>query len=86
MGGTMFGGNQVNDAGLQQVVPGVPGAANTGAGGSGAAINQVAVNPGEVLGGNGGSGVCIVTEWCWGSGAVGGGGAPVANWPCGFDD
>ena len=78
LGGAIFGGNGVLNAGLGQALPGLPGYPNTGAGGTGAAVNQVAAT--EVLGGNGGSGFCIVTEYCWADSAPG---TPGCDCDCG---
>lgn len=58
-GGGRGGGN----AGT--MVAGVAGAANTGGGGGGGWSNYVAQGATVILGGAGGSGICIVTEYCF---------------------
>lgn len=65
-GGSSWAGGASNFlTGPQASHPGATGAANTGCGGGGAILNQIG-NPGFVEpGGDGGSGVCIVTEYCW---------------------
>lgn len=67
-GGTMWGGNVMGDVvgeGASQAGHGVY--PNTGSGGTGGCINQLVV-AGTVLGSPGGSGICIVTEYCWADG------------------
>ena len=89
-GGQMWGG-AVGDPliGVGQTWPGSPGTANTGAGGNGAVINQSTAINTTIIGGSGGSGVCIVTEYCWADVAPGEdcgcapGGARIAG---GFDE
>ena len=64
-GGWIFGGTAVNDVGIAQASNGTDGAANTGAGGSGACVNQSAAQSGaQFYGGSGGSGLVTVTETC----------------------
>jgi hypothetical protein len=62
-GGQLFGGNSVLDCPSSAGIPGIPGWPNSGAGGSGAIMNQFAT--GSFPGGIGASGFCIVTEYCW---------------------
>jgi hypothetical protein len=63
-GGCIFGGTSSVVVAPANAANGVPGASNTGAGGSGAAINQLGTLT-VYNGGAGGSGLCIVTEYCW---------------------
>jgi hypothetical protein len=87
MGGVIFGGNQSNDYGVG-IGPGANALPNTGAGGQGATANQTASSPGVVTsGGDGGSGLCIVTEYCWSDGSASASCAPGArvSWPGGWD-
>jgi len=65
MGGWVFGGNVVVDTGPAAYNEGAPCWPNTGAGGVGGCANQIAPPIGIVYGGAGGSGICIVTEYCW---------------------
>ena len=65
LGGTMWGGGNTNDVGYPGQAAGANGSANTGAGGQGAVSNQVSAPTDTILGGAGGSGLCIVTEYCW---------------------
>jgi hypothetical protein len=65
MGGALIGGNRIVAVGAGAAAPGAYGWPNQGGGGGGGAINQMATNPGVQLGGIGGSGLCIVTEYCW---------------------
>jgi hypothetical protein len=63
-GGQILGGSQTTAFGPGQIPGGVPGSPNTGAGGSGALLNQLAT--GAISeGGGGGSGLCWVDEYCW---------------------
>jgi hypothetical protein len=94
MGGWIFGGTSTGQTVGGAVNGGLAGAPNTGAGGSGAANNALAQV--AVAGGAGGSGLCIVTEYCWadtvddGCGCGPTGQARVAiggqGWQGGFDD
>ena len=61
-GGTMFGGATSVVAGHNTVVAGSPAHDKTGAGGTGAASNLAV---GSQPGGKGGSGTCVVTEYCF---------------------
>jgi hypothetical protein len=62
-GGTVWGGSSPGfDVGEGGSQPGNVGWPNTGAGGTGGAVFN-GVNP--AAGGDGGSGICIVTEYCW---------------------
>jgi hypothetical protein len=62
-GGVMWGGNYNGyNADVGQTTVGMPGDPNSGAGGGGGASNQATA---ACLGGDGGSGICIVTEYCW---------------------
>lgn len=63
-GGSVFGGSGTGEVGPGEYAAGQGAWANTGAGGGGAMVNQV-ILPAEILGGVGGSGICIVTEHCW---------------------
>jgi hypothetical protein len=65
LGGTVFGGNATENAGPGAVSQGWTSYNNTGAGGGGALSNQAPANANAMPGGTGGSGVCIVTEYCW---------------------
>jgi hypothetical protein len=78
MGGQLFGGSY---AGAHTVgnTPGSNGLPNTGAGGSGAISNQTLTGAPIILGGNGGSGLCIVTEYCLAT--TGSGGSGCVNVP-----
>jgi hypothetical protein len=71
-GGTVFGGSGTGVIGPGEYAAGQAAWANTGAGGGGAMVNQI-VLPGLILGGAGGSGICIVTEHCWADTDSGGG-------------
>lgn len=73
-GGAMWGGNNVaNHTSVGQYLGGLDAWGGTGAGGNGAIINVVpAATITQALGGYGGSGICIVTEYCW-AGSEGGG-------------
>jgi hypothetical protein len=91
-GGALWGGNQPPEevanatAYPASAFPGGAGASNTGAGGTGGAASRIA---GGSAGGAGGSGQCIVTEYCWADVAPGEdcgcapGGARIAG---GFDE
>lgn len=63
LGGVLMGGNQSLDVGVGNYAQGPNALPNTGAGGTGACINQSTHNNLTVLGGEGGSGLCIVTEY-----------------------
>lgn len=65
LGGVLFGGNVSLDVGVGNYYVGASAYPNSGAGGTGACINQSTHNNTTVLGGSGGSGICIVTEYCW---------------------
>jgi hypothetical protein len=66
LGGVMFGGNSNTTVGPGAQSGGFGSHANTGAGGSGGVNNQVGVGtPSVPAGGAAGSGICIVTEYCW---------------------
>jgi hypothetical protein len=67
LGGWIFGGTTQTSAGVGGSVPGGSGAPNSGAGGSGAVVNQMVspVDDPNGTGGTGGSGLCVVTEYCW---------------------
>lgn len=67
LGGTMAGGNGVDLVGTGGYRIGRNGAPGTGAGGTGGVINHASVPGGSlpVVGGLGGSGLCVVTEYCW---------------------
>ena len=86
-GGQVFGGNLTGEVGPHAATNGPDGYANSGAGGGGAAVNQLVAA--QFNGGTGGSGVCIVTEYCWADVAAGEdcgcapGGARIAG---GFDE
>lgn len=93
MGGSIAGGVQSEVVAPTTAVNGVPGYANTGAGGGGAVQNQ---DPGGgAAGGTGGSGICWVMEYCFsfsggpgGCDPCGGGMARVAapqGWSGGID-
>jgi hypothetical protein len=63
-GGSLFGGSTPQAIrGPGQFAGGTPSIPNTGAGGGGAVINQI---QGAEGGANGATGVCIVTEYCFG--------------------
>lgn len=64
MGGSMWGGTRTVNVPPQGAANGAEGYANTGAGGGGGVCNTI-VPSGNIIGGNGGSGICIVTEYCW---------------------
>jgi hypothetical protein len=64
-GGAIFGGSVATIAGYASFNDGANGMPNTGAGGTGACGNQVGPPPVTQGGGAGGSGICIVTEYCW---------------------
>lgn len=81
MGGTLFGGNSLVNVGVGQAMDGENGADHTGSGGQGGGVNQVLATA-PAVGGNGGSGFCIVTEYIdTGAGGGGGGGGDECN-PC----
>jgi hypothetical protein len=95
-GWTLAGGAAATIADIGNYAYGAPGAPNTGAGGGGALINQYPTADAEITGGNGGSGICWITEYCWADSSDGGaddccGGARVAiehgggSWGRGFD-
>jgi hypothetical protein len=63
-GGQVFGGNVTGEGGPHTLSNGPESYANSGAGGGGALVNQL-VSATSPLGGTGGSGICIVTEYCW---------------------
>lgn len=79
MGGAILGGNSITVAGAPGTSNGNPGAANTGAGGSGGMINQAP--PSTAVGGAGGSGLCVVTEYCWADASGGSGSSGCVNVP-----
>jgi hypothetical protein len=64
IGGQIFGGNSTVNTGKGNALPGNGAYPNSGAGGQGACINQMAAAVSQ-FGGAGGSGFCIVTEYCW---------------------
>jgi hypothetical protein len=64
IGGQIRGGNAAGITGKGGAQPGNAAFPNSGAGGQGACINQL-LTATTTLGGNGGSGVCIVTEYLW---------------------
>lgn len=72
IGGQIRGGNATVNTGKGNALPGDNGYPNSGAGGQGACINQL-LTATTTLGGNGGSGICIVTEYLWADLASGGG-------------
>jgi hypothetical protein len=63
-GGSIFGGTQTANVGGGGALGGEPGLPNTGAGASGGVLNAYPTVNAEYGGGTGGSGVCIVTEYC----------------------
>jgi hypothetical protein len=63
-GGQIFGGNTNSYVSTGGFDSGKNAQANSGAGGSGAIVNQSST-AGVPPGGAGGSGLCIVTEYCW---------------------
>jgi hypothetical protein len=64
--GQIFGGGGViATAGTGGFSPGGAGYGNTGAGGSGGVINQAPATTPQQPGGNGATGICWVTEYCW---------------------
>ena len=65
LGGAIFGGNRSIAVGAGAYAAGMAAWPNSGSGGGGAVINQMATNPGVQIGGAGGAGICIVTEYCW---------------------
>ena len=65
MGGTLAGGTQALNVGVGEILQGLNAYPNTGAGASGACANQYATTGGAIGGGAGGSGLCVVTEYCW---------------------
>jgi hypothetical protein len=93
MGGSILGGAASGFMLGGVGIPGTAGAPNTGAGGSGGVESDATPGSAQV-GGAGGSGICIVTEYCWsdatdsGSACCPPGGARVANygWQGGFDN
>ena len=65
-GAGYFGGAKASTpAGAGSFQAGADAWPNSGAGGSGACCNQAAAGLGPGYGGSGGSGICIVTEYCW---------------------
>jgi hypothetical protein len=76
-GGSIFGGARNLNIGVGNIYPGASGYPGSGAGGSGAVCNQAASGTTQ-LGGNGRSGLCVVTEFCW---ANAGGGSGCVNVP-----
>jgi hypothetical protein len=62
-GGWIYGGTSAVQAMTGGYAPGAEAYPNTGAGGGGAIINQMGAGS-TTSGGNGGSGICIVTEYC----------------------
>jgi hypothetical protein len=69
-GGTIFGGARTYAWGPNQIPGGMSSYPNTGAGGSGALLNQIATGA-ISQGGVGGSGICWVDEYCWLAGGDG---------------
>ena len=65
LGGQIIGGNMAEDVGVGGYSNGVAAQPNTGAGGSGACINQSTLTNTTVAGGVGASGICWVKEYCW---------------------
>jgi hypothetical protein len=63
LGGWIFGGTQSTEVPSATGTNGLPGLGNSGAGGSGAVMNQL--GPGSFAGGAGAAGFCLVTEFCW---------------------
>jgi hypothetical protein len=98
-GGAMWGGNVAGvETGVGGFISGSDGLPNTGAGGGSACVNQAAASA-IAYGGAGGSGICIVTEYCWADAIDDGCGCgptsgqarvaitgPQAGWPGGFDN
>jgi hypothetical protein len=70
-GGWIYGGTAATQAQTGGYAPGANAYPNTGAGGGGAIINQMGAGS-TTNGGNGGSGVCIVTEYCVSTGNMDG--------------
>jgi hypothetical protein len=68
-GGAIFGGSVATITGAGGFNDGANGMPNTGAGGTGACGNQVGPPAVTQGGGMGGSGLCVVTEYCWADGA-----------------
>lgn len=64
LGGQINGGNAGLMLGANNGFAGPSGAPNSGAGGAGATANQLSA-PTSFAGGGGGSGLCVVTEYCW---------------------
>lgn len=93
MGGALYGGAHTFNIGPTSQTAGSNATANTGAGGSGAAINQNPAGP-NVAGGNGAAGICTVTEYCFadtfdsgcGCGSTSGQARVAAGWQGGFDN
>jgi hypothetical protein len=83
MGGQIRGGTQTQNISPGSAIANVPGLPNTGAGGMGSVQNDLATTTPVWSGSDGGSGLCIVTEYCW-STASGApcppGGARVSGW------
>jgi hypothetical protein len=66
LGGSVSGGSVPSSpVGQGASITGSSAYSYTGAGGSGASLNQMAAGTGLVFGGAGGSGLCVVTEYCW---------------------
>jgi hypothetical protein len=65
LGGWIYGGTSSIDSPSGAGFNGPAGFGNSGAGGSGAIVNQAPNSIGTFAGGNGGSGLCVVTEYCW---------------------
>lgn len=66
MGGVTFGGNRLNASPSNSGAQGGNADPGTGAGGGGAILNQVqGTGANQWPGGSGGSGLCVVTEYCW---------------------
>lgn len=92
-GSVMGGGVPSSPVGQGAGVVGASAYANSGAGGSGAALNQMPAPTPTFLGGAGGTGLCVVTEYCSGSAGTGcppgapinvppGACGPGWGWPC----
>jgi hypothetical protein len=69
-GGWIFGGTQTGLHASGTGTAGLPGVDHSGAGGSGAVINQAASSIGSFPGGAGALGFCVVTEFCWNDGVA----------------
>ena len=63
LGGQIFGGNVTAAVETGGQLNGQDALVNSGAGGSGGCVNQIQGD--GAYGGAGGSGLCIVTEYCW---------------------